>query len=76
MLGSRPQTLVREAWPPAPHDVVGISRAMQLDDGDVAGPNYPFGVFGELVQKRLGAGSLTSVFPGRSYSPPGLFTAS
>ena len=45
-----------------------------LDDGDVAGLNNPFDVFGELVQKRLGAGSLSTVFPGHSYAPLGLFT--
>ena len=44
-----------------------------LDDGDVAGLNSPFDVFGELVQKRLGAGSLATVFPGHSYAPLGLF---
>ena len=44
-----------------------------LDDGDVAGLNSPFDVLGELVQKRLGAGSLSTVFPGHSYSPLGLF---
>jgi uncharacterized protein (DUF1501 family) len=45
-----------------------------LDDGDVAGLNNPFDVLGELVQKRLGAGSLTTVFPGLSYAPLGVFT--
>jgi uncharacterized protein (DUF1501 family) len=45
-----------------------------LDDGDVAGLNNPFDVFGELVQKRLGAGSLSTVFPGHSPAPLGLFT--
>jgi uncharacterized protein (DUF1501 family) len=44
-----------------------------VDDGDVAGLNSPFDVFGELVQKRLGAGSLATVFPGHSYAPLGLF---
>jgi len=38
-----------------------------LDDGDVPGWNNPFDVLGELVQKRLGAGSLYGVFPG--YTP-------
>lgn len=45
-----------------------------LDDGDVAGLNNPFDVLGELAQKRLGAGSLTTVFPGLSYAPLDLFT--
>jgi hypothetical protein len=45
-----------------------------VSDGDVEGLNSPFGVLGELVQKRLGAGSLTIVFPGHSYAPLGLFT--
>ena len=45
-----------------------------LDDGDVAGLNDPFDVLGELVQKRLGAGSLSTVFPGLAYAPLGVFT--
>jgi uncharacterized protein (DUF1501 family) len=45
-----------------------------LDAGDVAGLNNPFDVLGELVQKRLGAGSLSSVFPGHTVAPLGLFT--
>jgi uncharacterized protein (DUF1501 family) len=45
-----------------------------LDAGDVAGLNNPFDVFGELVQKRLGAGSLSGVFPGHTVAPLGLFT--
>jgi uncharacterized protein (DUF1501 family) len=49
--------------------------AATLDDGDVAGLNNPFDVFGELVQKRLGAGSLSSVFPDLSYAPLGIFTS-
>jgi uncharacterized protein (DUF1501 family) len=48
--------------------------AATLDDGDVPGLNNPFDVFGELVQKRLGAGSLSTVFPDHSYAPLGLFT--
>jgi uncharacterized protein (DUF1501 family) len=58
-------------------DVFGRWDALSdatLDDGDVAGLNNPFDVLGELVQKRLGAGSLSTVFPGLSYSPIGLFT--
>ncbi len=45
-----------------------------LDDGDVAGLNSPFDVLGELAQKRLGAGSLSTVFPGHAYAPLGVFT--
>src|SRR5919198_1219123 len=47
-------------------DVFGRWDALSdatLDDGDVAGLNNPFDVLGELVQKRLGAGSLSTVFP-------------
>jgi uncharacterized protein (DUF1501 family) len=45
-----------------------------LDNGDVPGLNSPFDVLGELVQKRLGVGSLSTIFPGYSYSPLGLAT--
>ncbi|WP_375493903.1 DUF1501 domain-containing protein [uncultured Jatrophihabitans sp.] len=45
-----------------------------LDQGDVPGVNSPFDVLGELVQKRLGVGSLSDVFPGHSYSSLGLAT--
>jgi uncharacterized protein (DUF1501 family) len=40
-----------------------------LDDGDVPGKNNPFDVLGELVQKRLGAGSLTGVFVNHTVTP-------
>ncbi len=43
-----------------------------LDGGDVQGLNNPFDVLGEVVQKRLGLGSLSTVFPGQSYAPLGL----
>ena len=43
-----------------------------LDDGDVAGLNNAFDVLGELAQKRLGAGSVATVFPGHTYAPLGL----
>lgn len=46
--------------------------ASSLDDGDVPGVNNPFDVFGEVLQKRLGAGSLSSVFPGHAVAPLGL----
>lgn len=58
-------------------DVFGKWNALSdatLDDGDVPGLNNPFDVLGELVQKRLGAGSLTTVFPGHTVNPLGLFT--
>ena len=45
-----------------------------LDNGDVAGLNNAFDVLGELAQKRLGLGDLTTVFPGRTYTPLGLAT--
>lgn len=40
-----------------------------LDQGDVPALNSPFAVLGEIATTRLGAGSLTSVFPGASLSP-------
>ncbi len=43
-----------------------------LDNGDVPGKNNPFDVLGELVQKRLGAGSLTGVFVNHTVTPLGL----
>ena len=49
--------------------------ASTLDDGDVPGVNNPFDVLGELVQKRLSAGSLSTIFPGHSYAPLGLATS-
>jgi uncharacterized protein (DUF1501 family) len=48
--------------------------ASNLDSGDVPGVNNAFDVLGELVQKRLGVGSLSTVFPGHSYSPLGVAT--
>ena len=51
----------------------GLS-AHTLDDGDVPGFNNPFDVFGEIVHKRLGVGSLASVFPGHRVTPIGLAT--
>ncbi|MBE7188729.1 DUF1501 domain-containing protein, partial [Jatrophihabitans endophyticus] len=49
--------------------------ASTLDDGNVRGLNNPFDVLGELVQKRLGVGSLSSVFPGHKLTPLGLAAA-
>jgi uncharacterized protein (DUF1501 family) len=43
-----------------------------LDQGDVPGLNDAFSVLGELVQKRLGIGSLSAVFPGHSIKPLGV----
>lgn len=48
--------------------------ANALDQGDVPGVNNPFDVLGEVIQKRLGVGSLSTVFPGHSYAPIGLAT--
>jgi uncharacterized protein (DUF1501 family) len=45
-----------------------------LDNGDVPGLNSPFDVLGELVQKRLGVGSLSTIFPGYTVSPLGVAT--
>jgi uncharacterized protein (DUF1501 family) len=45
-----------------------------LDNGDVPGLNNPFDVLGELVQKRLGVGSLSTVFPNYTVSPLGVAT--
>jgi uncharacterized protein (DUF1501 family) len=50
--------------------------ANALDDGDVPGVNNPFDVFGELLQARLGAGSLSTVFPGHAVHPLGFTTPS
>lgn len=44
-----------------------------LDDGDVPGVNNPFDVLGELAQKRLNVGSLSSVF--FDYTPNALGVA-
>ncbi len=46
-----------------------------LVDGDVPPVNNAFDVLGELLQKRLGIGSLGTIFPGHAYSPLGLATA-
>jgi uncharacterized protein (DUF1501 family) len=46
--------------------------AAALVNGDVPGWNSPFDVLGELVQKRLGVGSLSQVFPGYSLSSLGV----
>ena len=48
--------------------------ASTTDAGDVPGLNDPFDVLGELVQKRLNGGSLSTVFPGHSFAPLGVAT--
>jgi uncharacterized protein (DUF1501 family) len=45
-----------------------------LDNGDVPGLNSPFDVLGELVQKRLGVGTLSTIFPGYTIAPLGVAT--
>ena len=49
--------------------------ASTLDQGNVPGLNNPFDVLGEVVQKRLGVGSLSSVFPGHKLAPLGVATS-
>lgn len=49
-------------------------NASTLDQGDVPGVNNPFDVLGELAQKRLSAGTMSTVFPGHSFAPIGLAT--
>jgi uncharacterized protein (DUF1501 family) len=49
---------VRGSWTP----LTGAA----LDNGDVPGVNSPFDVLGEIVQKRLGVGTLATIFPGYS----------
>jgi uncharacterized protein (DUF1501 family) len=46
-----------------------------LDSGDVPGANNPFDVLGEIAQKRLSTGSLSTIFPGHSYAPLGVATS-
>ncbi|PZS34743.1 MAG: hypothetical protein DLM58_05180 [Pseudonocardiales bacterium] len=46
--------------------------AATLDDGDVPGVNNMFDVLGEVVQKRLGVGTLSTVFPNHAVSPLGV----
>jgi hypothetical protein len=51
-----------------------VARAHRIDprSGNVTGLNNPFDVLGELLQKRLSAGSLRTVFPGDPMHPLGL----
>jgi uncharacterized protein (DUF1501 family) len=46
--------------------------ATTLVDGDVPGLNGAFDVLGELVQKRLGVGTLSTVFPGQTLTSLGV----
>jgi uncharacterized protein (DUF1501 family) len=46
--------------------------ATTLEDGDVPGLNSPFDVLGELLQKRLNIGSLSTIFPGYALSTLGV----
>ena len=55
------------AWP-------GLTAAA-LDTGDLAGANDYRNVLGEILVKRCGVGSLSSIFPGLSYSPLGVVQA-
>jgi uncharacterized protein (DUF1501 family) len=62
--GGLASSQVAGAWSP-------LSDAV-LDQGDVPGLNNAFDVLGEVVQKRLGAADLASVFPGRTVTPLGV----
>jgi len=46
--------------------------AATLDSGDVPALNNAYDVLGELAQKRLGVGQLSTLFPGRTFAPLGL----
>lgn len=46
-----------------------------LFQGDVAPKNQAFDVLGEVMQKRLGIGSLSKIFPGHTTVPIGAVTA-
>jgi uncharacterized protein (DUF1501 family) len=52
------------AWP-------GLASAA-LDQGDLAGANDYRNLLGEILVKRCGMGSLSTVFPGLSYAPMGV----
>jgi uncharacterized protein (DUF1501 family) len=58
---------VHGSWTPLAADTVA--------DGDVPGVNNAFDVLGELVQKRLGVGALSSVFPNHVPAPLGVAKA-
>jgi uncharacterized protein (DUF1501 family) len=46
--------------------------AATLADGDVPGVNNMFDILGEVVQKRLGVGALSAVFPNHVVNPIGV----
>jgi uncharacterized protein (DUF1501 family) len=46
-----------------------------LSQGDVPAKNQAFDVLGEVIQKRLGIGSLSKIFPGHTVTPLGIVTA-
>lgn len=56
---------VHGAWRP-------LNSKADLVLGDVPGLNTMFDVLGEVVQKRLGVGSLARVFPGHPFAPLGV----
>lgn len=56
--------VVHGAWP-------GLA-ADALDVGDLAGANDYRDVLGEVAQRSLGLGSLSTVFPGHAYRPLGI----
>lgn len=49
-----------------------LTKDTDLDAGDVPGLNDVFSILGEVAQKRLNLGSLSSVFPGQTYAPLGV----
>jgi uncharacterized protein (DUF1501 family) len=52
----------------------GVAPAA-LDQGDVPAANNAFDVLGELLQTRLGIGTLSTIFPGHSFAPIGFSRA-
>jgi uncharacterized protein (DUF1501 family) len=52
----------------------GLASAA-LDQGDLAGANDYRNLLGEILVKRCGIGSLSTVFPGLSYAPMGVVNA-
>ncbi|WP_196073162.1 DUF1501 domain-containing protein [Nakamurella alba] len=66
--GGLRRSAVAGAWQPL--------SAGTLQDGDVPVRNQAFDVLGELIQKRLGVGTLGTVFPGFQPRPLDLATAS
>ena len=49
--------------------------AATLSQGDVPAKNQAFDVLGEVIQKRLGIGSLSTIFPGHDAQPIGVVTS-